>query len=88
VGYSYSAASLVLPLILGSLEVEAVGLQAYVREQPRPEGLTQAESLEQVQRLVSVVGADFGVVLDASAERIALVESVIDDDASEPSTRG
>jgi mannose-1-phosphate guanylyltransferase / phosphomannomutase len=75
VGYSYSSASLVLPLVLGSLEVEAVGLQAYVREQPRSSGpLTQEESLEQVRRLITVVGADLGVCLDPSAERICLVD--------------
>jgi mannose-1-phosphate guanylyltransferase/phosphomannomutase len=75
VGYSYSSASLVLPLVLGALDVEAVGLQAYVREQPSASApLTQAASLAQVQRLVAVVGADLGVVLDPSAERIALVD--------------
>ncbi len=74
VGYSYSSASLVLPLLLGSLEVEAVGLQAYVREQLPSSTLTQEESVEQVRRLMTVIGADFGVCLDPSAERITLVD--------------
>ena len=86
VGYSFSSASLVLPLVFGSLDVEAVGLQAYVREQPTTSApLTQAASLEQVQRLVSVVGSDFGVVLDPSAERIALVD---DKGAAVPTEQG
>jgi mannose-1-phosphate guanylyltransferase / phosphomannomutase len=75
VDYAYSSASLVLPLVLGPLDVEAVAAHAYVRELtvPPAEGV-EADSLEQTKRLVSAVGADFGVALDASAERIFLVD--------------
>ena len=75
VDYSYSAASLVLPLVLGPLGVEAVAAHAYIREQnvaAAPE--TLAESLDHSRRLVSAVGADFGVVLDGTAERIYLID--------------
>jgi len=75
VNYSYSSASLVLPLVLGPLGVEVVAAQAYVREQAaQPAGATVEETLGATQRLVSAVGADFGVVLDPSAERLTLID--------------
>jgi mannose-1-phosphate guanylyltransferase / phosphomannomutase len=75
VDYGYSSASLVLPLVLGPLEVEAIGLRAYVREQQEvPAGTTVAESIEQTKRVVAAVGANLGVVLDPSAERLYLVD--------------
>jgi mannose-1-phosphate guanylyltransferase/phosphomannomutase len=75
VDYGYSSASLVLPLVLGGLGVEAVGANAYVREQSaRPAAQPREDPLADARRLVAAVGADFGVVLDPSAERIALVD--------------
>jgi mannose-1-phosphate guanylyltransferase/phosphomannomutase len=74
VDYSYSAASLVLPLVLGALEVEAVAAHPYVSERPPPASASLSEALGQAKRLVSAVGADFGVVLDGAAERIYLVD--------------
>jgi len=75
VDYGYSAASLVLPLVLGVLDVEVIAAHAYVSE--RSFGTATAtlnESLGQAKRLVSAVGADFGVVLDQAGERIYLVD--------------
>ncbi len=75
IGYSYSSASLVVPLVLGDLGVEIVAAQAYVRElRTSPAGATLAESLGQVKRLVSAVGADFGIAFDGAAERLYLVD--------------
>ncbi len=74
VDYSYSSASLVLPLVLGPLGVEAVTSHAYVREQETAATTMLPEALGQTKRLVSAIGADLGVVLDASAERIYLVD--------------
>jgi mannose-1-phosphate guanylyltransferase/phosphomannomutase len=75
VDYSFSAASLVLPLVLGSLAVEAIAAHAYVSERTlAPATATLKESLGQAKRLVSAVGADFGVVLDQAAERIYLID--------------
>ncbi len=75
VDYGYSSASLVLPLVLGPLNVEVIAAHGYVREQaPPPVAPTLEESVERTQRLVSAVAADLGVVLDASAERILLVD--------------
>jgi mannose-1-phosphate guanylyltransferase/phosphomannomutase len=75
VDYSFSAASLVLPLVLGALSVEAIAAHAYVSERNlAPATATLRESLGQAKRLVSAVGADFGVVLDQAGERIYLVD--------------
>ena len=75
VDYAYSPASLVLPLVLGGLEVEAIGSRAYVREQAGvPTAASAADSLANMRRLVAAVGADLGVVLDRSAERIHLLD--------------
>jgi mannose-1-phosphate guanylyltransferase / phosphomannomutase len=72
VEYSHSAASLVLPLVLGALGVEAIGSHPYAGEFSGT--TTLAESLGQAKRLVTAAGADLGVVLDESGERIFLVD--------------
>jgi mannose-1-phosphate guanylyltransferase/phosphomannomutase len=75
VDYAFSAASLVLPQVLGALDVEAVASHAYVSERRQAgETTTLAESLGQAKSLVEAVGADLGVVLDPAAERIFLID--------------
>jgi mannose-1-phosphate guanylyltransferase / phosphomannomutase len=74
VDYSYSAASLLLPLVLGPLGVEAVAAHAYLGERHAAATATLSEALGQTKRLVRAVGADFGLVLDPAAERIYLVD--------------
>jgi mannose-1-phosphate guanylyltransferase / phosphomannomutase len=75
VDYAYSSASLVLPLVLGPLGAETIASHAYLRSE---EGLSAPAALSgsigHAKRLVSAVGADFGVVLDPGAERIYLVD--------------
>jgi mannose-1-phosphate guanylyltransferase / phosphomannomutase len=72
VEYSHSAVSLVLPLVLGALGVATIAAHPYAGEYAPP--LTIAEALGQTKRLVSAAGADLGVVLDESGERIYLVD--------------
>jgi mannose-1-phosphate guanylyltransferase/phosphomannomutase len=73
VDYGYSAASFVLPLVLGPLGVEAVSAHGFISD--RTEGpVTLPESIGQAKRLVSAVGADLGVVFDRAAERLYLVD--------------
>jgi mannose-1-phosphate guanylyltransferase / phosphomannomutase len=72
VEYSHSAVSLVLPLVLGALGVEAIAAHPYAGEYAP--ALTIAEALGQTKRLVSAAGAELGVVLDESGERIYLVD--------------
>jgi mannose-1-phosphate guanylyltransferase / phosphomannomutase len=75
IGYSFSSASLVMPLLLGQLGVQAVETQGHVRERATVTGTaTVGESIGHVKRLVSAVGADFGVALDPSGERLYLVD--------------
>jgi mannose-1-phosphate guanylyltransferase/phosphomannomutase len=72
VEYAHSAVSLVLPLVLGALGVEAIAAHPYAGEYSPP--ITLGEALGQTKRLVSAAGTDLGVVLDESGERIYLVD--------------
>jgi len=74
VDYGYSAASFVLPLLLGPLEIEAVSAHGFSTERTDPGSQLLREAIGQVKRLVPAVGADFGVVLDRAAERLYLVD--------------
>jgi mannose-1-phosphate guanylyltransferase/phosphomannomutase len=74
VDYGYSAASFVLPLVLGPLAVEAVSAHAFATmADPGQEG-SVPELVEQTKRLVGAVGADLGVVFDRAVERLYLVD--------------
>ena len=73
VDYGYSAASFVLPLVLGPLGVEAVSAHGFIAD--RTEGpVTLPESIGQAKRLVTAVGADLGAVFDRAAERLYLID--------------
>ncbi|MBD0329941.1 MAG: NTP transferase domain-containing protein [Thermoleophilia bacterium] len=73
VDYGYSAASFVLPLVLGPAGVDAISAHGFVTERPeRP--ATLHESIGQAKRLVRAIGADFGAVFDRAGERLYLVD--------------
>jgi mannose-1-phosphate guanylyltransferase/phosphomannomutase len=74
VDYAHSAASLVLPVVLGPLGVEAIAAHPFGGEQNLQSTGGIREALGQAKRLVSAVGADFGVVFDHAGERIYLVD--------------
>ena len=74
IDYGYSAASFVLPLLLGPLGVEAVGAHQFRPDQPASETTTLRELVGQTKRLVSAIGADLGVVFDRAGERLYLVD--------------
>jgi mannose-1-phosphate guanylyltransferase/phosphomannomutase len=72
VDYGYSAASLVLPLVLGPIGVEVVAAHAFSPTEP---GDTSPRALiGQTKKLVTAVAADLGVVFDRAAERLYLVD--------------
>jgi mannose-1-phosphate guanylyltransferase/phosphomannomutase len=73
IDYGYSAASYVLPLVLGPLGVEAVAAHAFPTEGD-PEAAGLAASIGQAKRLVPAVGADLGAVFDRPGERLYLVD--------------
>jgi mannose-1-phosphate guanylyltransferase/phosphomannomutase len=73
VDYGFSAASYVLPLVLGPLGVEVVAVHAFPSDgDSGPHGL--ASSIGQAKRLVAAVGADFGAVFDSAGERLYLID--------------
>jgi mannose-1-phosphate guanylyltransferase/phosphomannomutase len=73
VDYGYSAASFVLPLVLGPLDVEAVSAHGFTAN--RSGGTAPlSEYVGQAKRLVSAIGADFGVVFDPAAERLYVID--------------
>jgi mannose-1-phosphate guanylyltransferase/phosphomannomutase len=74
VDYGYSAASFVLPLVLGPLGVEAVSAHGFTTDREDSGFELLREAIGQVKRLVPAVGADLGVVLDRAAERLYLVD--------------
>ncbi len=74
VDYGYSAASTVLPLLLGPLGVEAVTAHAFEAEPPGGATIRLRETIGQAKRLVTAVGADFGCVFDRAAERLYLID--------------
>ena len=74
VDYGFSAASFVLPLLLGALGVEAVSAHGFTTERSDPGSALLREAIGQVKQLVPAVGADLGVVLDRAAERVYLVD--------------
>ena len=73
VDYGFSAASYVLPLVLGPLGVEAVTAHQFATDVEQAV-LDLRESLDQAKRLVAAVGADLGVVFDRAAERLYLID--------------
>jgi mannose-1-phosphate guanylyltransferase/phosphomannomutase len=73
VDYGYSAASFVLPLVVGPLGVEAVSSHGFFAEGGGGAN-TIAQAVGQTKKLVTAVGADLGAVFDRAAERLYLVD--------------
>jgi mannose-1-phosphate guanylyltransferase/phosphomannomutase len=74
VDYGFSAASFVLPLVLGPLGVEAVSAHGFTTDRTDSGPALLREAIGQVKQLVPAVGADCGVVLDRAAERLYLLD--------------
>ena len=74
VDYGYSPASLVLPLVLGPLGVEAVSAHGFAPLEQEGAAANVRGLIGQAKKLVSAVGADLGVVFDRAAERLNLID--------------
>ncbi len=74
VDYGFSAASFVLPLLLGPLGVEAISAHGFTTDRADPGSALLREAIGQVKHLVPAVRADLGVILDRSAERLYMVD--------------
>jgi mannose-1-phosphate guanylyltransferase/phosphomannomutase len=73
IDYGYSAASFVLPLVLGELGAEAVTAHGFFADGPaRP--APPEDALDPTAKLVRALGADLGVVFDRAAERLLLLD--------------
>ncbi len=73
VDYGYSAASFVLPLLLGPLGVEAVSSHGFIAERTiRIQPVS--ESIVQAKKLVTAANADLGAVFDRAGERLYLID--------------
>jgi len=69
-----SPASFVLPQVAGRWDIEMIALRPFVdSEQTRVAGASQESMTEQMVRSVDVFRADFGIAMDATAERISLI---------------
>jgi mannose-1-phosphate guanylyltransferase/phosphomannomutase len=73
VDYGFSAASFVLPLLLGPLGVESVSAHEFAPD-TGGEPPSLAETVTQAKRLVEAVGAELGAVFDRAGERLYLID--------------
>jgi mannose-1-phosphate guanylyltransferase/phosphomannomutase len=75
IDYGYGHASTVLPRILGRLGIEAVSLNAYIEShRGRLPEASREQVLAQLSSIVTTLKSDLGVALDATGERIMLVD--------------
>ena len=72
--YGHSPASLIVPSLIGALGVELIGLNGFVETSDIRAPTTREDAVAETSRVVTAVGADIGVVMDVSAERIWLVD--------------
>jgi mannose-1-phosphate guanylyltransferase/phosphomannomutase len=75
VDYGYSAASFVLPLLTGPLDVEVVSAHEF-SSAAAARGASIHESIGQTKRLVQAIGADLGAAFDRAAERLYVVDEM------------
>jgi len=73
VDYGWSAASFVLPLVVGPLGVEALSAHGFFADGGGSRG-SLAQAIGQTKKLVTAIAADLGAVFDPSAERLYLVD--------------
>jgi mannose-1-phosphate guanylyltransferase/phosphomannomutase len=73
VDYGYSAASYVLPLLLGPLGIEVVSAHGFIVERS-DQAPPVPESLAQAKKLVTAANADLGAVFDRAGERLHLID--------------
>ncbi len=75
IDYSYGSASQIFPSILGELECDTVALNAYIDENKFTKTRSDFErSLKQLSQIVVTLKADIGIMFDAGAEKIFLVD--------------
>jgi mannose-1-phosphate guanylyltransferase/phosphomannomutase len=86
IDYSYSNALNIFPSILGELNCEVIALNAYNDEKKLTRSNEKFEaSLEKIGEMVKTLKADAGIMIDAGAQKIFIVDDsgcvLIDDNA-------
>jgi len=77
IDYAYGSAAQIFPSILGELGCEVVAINAHVDESKITKTKDEFEkSLHQLSQIVQTLGCDFGVMFDAGAEKIHLVDGI------------
>jgi mannose-1-phosphate guanylyltransferase / phosphomannomutase len=75
IDYSFGSASQIFPSILGDLDCETVALNAYIDENKFTKSREDFErSLKQLSQIVVTLKADIGIMFDAGAEKIFIVD--------------
>jgi mannose-1-phosphate guanylyltransferase/phosphomannomutase len=75
VDYAFGSATGVFPSLLGRLGAEVVSLNAFVDETKMTRSAEEFEAaLKQLASIVPTLGADFGVMLDAGAQKIYICD--------------
>ncbi len=75
IDYSYSAASLVLPTMLGDLNAEILSVRAFSDQRYTTISAEElAANIAEVRRLVDVMSADMGLVIAPGADRLFVVD--------------
>jgi mannose-1-phosphate guanylyltransferase/phosphomannomutase len=84
IDYSYSNALNIFPSILGELNCEVIALNAYTDEKHLTKtGSKFQESLEKIAEMVKTLKADAGIMIDAGAQKIFIVDdkgTILQDD--------
>ncbi|MDA9913034.1 sugar phosphate nucleotidyltransferase [Candidatus Nanopelagicales bacterium] len=71
------SASLLLPTLLGRLNVDVLTVNGGIDEsQPTDVGRSQGKDMDELARLVAVSRADFGVRIDPSGQRLSMVNEI------------
>lgn len=75
IDYSFGSSSQIFPSILGELDCETVALNAYIDENKFTKSREDFErSLKQLSQIVVTLKADIGIMFDAGAEKIFIVD--------------
>ncbi len=75
IDYAFGNSALVLPQLIGKMKCEVISLNAFLDEDKSTISIREFEqSLEQLGRTVKIYKADFGVLIDATCERLFVVD--------------
>ncbi|MFH1074621.1 MAG: mannose-1-phosphate guanyltransferase [Candidatus Firestonebacteria bacterium] len=73
--YGFGSSSTIFPSLLGQLECDVVSLNSYLEEKKLTKSAGEfAQSIEQLSNITSTLKADLGIMLDAGAEKIFIVD--------------